>query len=326
MPAALSPHRLIGRWRQRIWRLAPADPGRVVLRHRRIYILPTRRGWALIATLAIMLLTATNYALSLGYAMTFLVTGMFWAALLHAFRNLAGIAISPLATGEAWAGGELPFTLALTNEGNARQGIVVTPREGPAIMLDLPRAATRTVTLALPASRRGRLPLGRVTVSTDFPMGLWRGWAYVHFPLSGVVYPAPETPAPPLPSRRDAPGARPSARAAETDLAGLREYQRGDAPNRIAWKAVARGAGWYTKQFEGAGGEGKLEFIWWDLPATLDNEERLSRIAAWILAAERETRAFTLKLPGFELPEGQGLTQRRTALHALAVFPEAPLP
>ena len=54
--------------RQRIWRLAPADRGEIVLRHRRIYILPTPRGLALIATLAIMLLTSMNYALSLGYA------------------------------------------------------------------------------------------------------------------------------------------------------------------------------------------------------------------------------------------------------------------
>ena len=64
------------RWRQRLWRLAPADRAPIVLRHRRIYILPTRRGLALIATLAIMLLTSMNYSLSLGHALTFLVAGL----------------------------------------------------------------------------------------------------------------------------------------------------------------------------------------------------------------------------------------------------------
>ena len=62
--------------------MAPTDPGVVVLRHRRIYILPTRRGLALIATLAIMLLTSMNYSLSLGHALTFLVAGLVASALL----------------------------------------------------------------------------------------------------------------------------------------------------------------------------------------------------------------------------------------------------
>src|SRR5215813_6281884 len=113
-----------------------------------------------------------------------------------------------------------------------------------------------------------------------------------------------------------------SASAAEAELAGLRDYQLGDALNRIAWKAVARGAGWYSKQFEGAGGRGLVELDWADLPPALDDELRLSRLTAWILAAEREARAFALRLPGIALPLGQGAVHRRRALAALALFPE----
>ena len=87
--------------RQRVWRLAPGDLERVVLRHSRIFILPTRRGMALMATLATMLLTSMNYALSLGFALTFLAGGMVAAGLLATFRNLAGLAASPLGAGEA---------------------------------------------------------------------------------------------------------------------------------------------------------------------------------------------------------------------------------
>ncbi len=35
-------------------------------------------------------------------------------------------------------------------------------------------------------------------------------------------------------------------------------YQPGDPLQRVAWKAVARGAGWHTKQFEGGGGGGPV--------------------------------------------------------------------
>ncbi len=304
-----------------MWHLTPGDLDAVVLRHSRIYILPTRRGLALIATLAIMLLTSMNYGLSLGYALTFVAGGMVAAAMLATFRNLAGIAIAPMVAGEAFAGGDMEFTLSIMSGGRDRAGITLAPRDGPPVHLDLPAGATRPLRLSVAARRRGRLPLGRVTLSTDYPLGLWRCWAYVHFPLTASVYPAPEASPPPLPPGHQGSDARRSERAAEAELAGLRDYQRGDPPYRIAWKTVARGAGWYTKQFEGAGGSGAIELDWAELPPGLDVETRLSRFTAWILAAEREARAFALRMPGTTLPQGQGAGHRRTALTALAQFP-----
>src|SRR5450631_3637820 len=129
-PTSASPAALLSRWRQRLWRLDPGDLETVVLRHSRIYILPTRRGIALIATLVIMLLTSMNYALSLGYAVTFVAGGMVAAALLATFRNLAGIAVLPLVAGEAFAGGEMGFTLSTVSGGRDRNGITVTPKDG----------------------------------------------------------------------------------------------------------------------------------------------------------------------------------------------------
>ncbi len=312
------------RWRQRMWRVAPVDRAPVVLRHRRIYILPTRRGLAVCATLGTMLVTSMNYALSLGYALTFLVSGLVAAAMLQTWRNLAGIAVSPLAAGEAFVGAEITFTLSLANAGAPRYGIVVATPGGPAVTIDLPAGATRPVQVALVAPRRGRVALGRLTLSTDFPLGLWRGWAYVHFPLAGIAYPAPESPPPRLPPGGDGFDLRHSVRAADAELAGLRDYRPGDALNRIAWKAVARGASWYTKQFEGTGGGGTLEFHWAELPPSLGSEARLARLCAWILAAEREARTFGLTLPGTDLPPGSGAGHRRAALTALALFPPEP--
>jgi len=311
------------RIRQRVWRIAPADIDPVVLRHSRIYILPTARGVALMATLAIMLLTAMNYALSLGYAFVFIVGGLVAAALLATFRNLAGVAVSPVAAREAFAGSELAFTLSLASNARDRVGLSVAAQGGHAQMLDLPAAATRPVSVSITTRGRGRHTLGRVTLSTDFPLGLWRGWAYVHFPLAGVVYPAPEAGAPPLPPGMQGSDAHRSGHASDAELAGVRDYQPGDAHNRVAWKAVARGAGWYTKQFEGSGGQGALALDWAELPAGLDVETRLSRLCAWVLAAERETRPFSLRVPGTDIAFGQGASQRRTALSALALFPSA---
>src|SRR5207237_3762081 len=158
------------------------------------------------------------------------------------------------------------------------------------------------------------------TLTSEYPFGLWRAWAYVHFPLAGIVYPAAEIGAPPLP--RGGGGIDPQAQGAsdDADLAGLREYQRGDSPQRVAWKAVARGAGWFTKAFDGTGGGGPVTLDYSALH-DLSREARLSRLTAWVLAAERAARPFELRLPSAALPIGQGREHQRLALTTLALYP-----
>jgi uncharacterized protein (DUF58 family) len=179
------------------------------------------------------------------------------------------------------------------------------------------------VALELLTPRRGRIVLGRITLSSDYPMGLWRAWAYVHFPLAGIAFPTPERGAPPLPAGGAGFDDRAVAQGNNADLAGLRTYQTGDPLQRVAWKAVARGAGWYTKQFEGGNGGGPVELDWHALPATLDARARIARLTAWVLAAERAARPFALHAPSISLPIGQGRDHRRAALTALALMPES---
>src|SRR5438105_1394068 len=116
---------LANRVRQRAFRTAPADREPVILQHSRIYILPTRRGVAFLGTLLMMLTTSLNYALSLGFGVTFLLSGLAAAALLHTFRNLSGIELRPLAAGETLAGNALPFTLSIGSGGMARSAVSV---------------------------------------------------------------------------------------------------------------------------------------------------------------------------------------------------------
>jgi len=50
------------------------------------------------------------------------------------------------------------------------------------------------------------------------------------------------------------------------------------------------GGGWYSKAFDGTGGGGPIELDYAALPASLSREARLSRLTAWVLAAERVAR------------------------------------
>ena len=52
------------------------EHGPITLGHRRVYIMPTRTGMMFAATLAIMLVGSINYVLSLGFMLTFLLSGL----------------------------------------------------------------------------------------------------------------------------------------------------------------------------------------------------------------------------------------------------------
>ena len=307
-------------WRDRVFRRLPSDHGAVTLAHSRIYILPSRRGLAFLGTLAMMLVTSLNYSLALGFVATFLLTGLLAAALLHTFRNLAGITIRPVGAAEAFAGQPLPFMLALAAGARERIAISLGARGAKPQWLDIAAQAQANLTLEVDSVRRGRLALGRIGVASDFPLGLWRAWAYVHFPLDGVVYPAPEPGAPPPPMQSQGEGETSGTRGDESDLAGLRSFVHGDPMQRVAWKTVAAGRGWHTKTFDAAGGAGPAVLDYAALPAALPVEMRISRLTAWVLACEHAGRPCALKLPRQHIPAGSGREHSRALLTALALF------
>ena len=103
--------------RLRDWFTGAAAPerGPVVLGHRRVYIVPARLGWIFGATLGILLVGSINYALQLGFALTFLLAGMGLAAMVHTTRNLARLAVSAGRAEPVFAGEAAQFRLYLDN-------------------------------------------------------------------------------------------------------------------------------------------------------------------------------------------------------------------
>ena len=111
---------------QRIFRTRPEDSLPHVVSHQRIYIVPTRRGWAFLAGLLLMLIASVNYALSLGYALCFLLTGLFAATLLHTYRNISGLKVTGVNLDNAFAGEDINVSVLLANQRiQARHGIRV---------------------------------------------------------------------------------------------------------------------------------------------------------------------------------------------------------
>src|SRR5436190_17539208 len=304
-----------------LYGFTPPERGTVVLVHRRVYIVPAQLGWFFVLTLLILLVGSINYTLSLGFGLTFLLAGMALAGMVHTARNLARMAVSAGRAEPVFAGETAQFRLYLeARAGFERPAILVRHvRSRAQMVLDVPAAGLAEVVLGVPAEKRGWLPLGRVMLETRFPLGIFRAWSYIEPEARCLIYPRPERSALPPPSAEAAAGALRTQTTGNDDFAGLRGYQASDSPRHVAWKAVARSDVMLTKQFTGEAAA-ELWLDWRLLPAGMGPEQRLSRLAGWVLAAERTGAHYGLRLPGLEIAPRRGDSHSAACLQALALY------
>lgn len=305
---------------QRIFRTRAEDTLPHTVTHQRIYIVPTRRGLAFLMALLVMLLASVNYALSLGYALSFLLTGLFAATLLHTYRNVAGLQVMQVSGDTCFTGEALSFTVLLSNpRTQPRHGICLHTRTVRHAGARLEAEQDRSFILSLPTHSRGSLALGRVTLQSDWPLGLWTCWSYLHVPAQGLVFPLPETDPPPVPHGIDGDAGNRARAARQGDVSGLRDYVPGDSIGSIAWKSAARGHGLHVRTFDAQTAPSQAMLSLAQTAGIPTLEAQLSRLCAWVLAAEHTGVDYSLQLPGIQLKAGQGREQRRQALSALAL-------
>jgi uncharacterized protein (DUF58 family) len=295
------------------------EPGTVLLVQKRVYILPTRPGIAFAAALAVMLIGSINYNLSLGYVLTFLLGSMGLVAILHTFRNLVHLRITPGRVEPVFAGATAWFELYVENRTGYERCAISLWHEGKAAGCDVASRRGVTVSIAVAAQKRGWLMPGRVTVDTRFPLGLLRAWSYVRPDMRCLVYPKPDDGLLPLPDPSGGTGEKRSAGGGSDDFAGLRPYHAGDSPRHIHWKAAARGQGLQTKVFSGRAAA-ELWLEWNQLPETMDLESKLSRLTRWVLAADQDGLRYGLRLPGVTLAPDTGEAHRLACLRELALY------
>jgi uncharacterized protein (DUF58 family) len=296
------------------------ESGTVQLNQRRIYILPTRQFFAFGFVLLLMLLGDINYNLSLGYMLTFLLATGGGLTMLYAFRNMARLEIHAGYVEPVYAGEQARFVFHFNNPGALeRHALHLHDDDGHETVFDLPAASSTAIELALPATRRGWLDSGRLTLHTRFPLGLFHAWTYLHFDVRALIYPRPAAPQPlPVAAAPDGSGKR-TVRGDE-DFAGLRNYVAGDAMPRIAWKALAREQGLQVKQFSAQLGQ-QLWLDWAQLP-DIAPERKLELLTRWVLDADAQGLHYGLRLPDGETLPQHGTAHRAECLRRLALFEE----
>lgn len=301
-------------------RINRSDPqGRSRIGPRQIYILPTRYGLIFAMLLLLLLIGSINYGNNLAFFLTFLLVGLGIVATLHTWRNLVGLELTAGTIEPVFAGQAASFEIRLSNKRSSeRPGIQLRIQGHPYLATDILPNSTDSIRLRQETSSRGLLPLGRLVVSSNYPLGLLRAWSYVEMGVSCLVYPAPGNRRPPATHSDYQRSSSGDKGIGVDDFVGIRPYRPSDSPKRIHWKAFASERGLLTKQFGGDRAD-RVWLDWRSMPG-VECEDRLSRICRGILDACEREQEFGLRIPGTELAPSHGQNHRHRCLQALALF------
>ena len=317
------------RQRFRAWfenRLPLSD--HITLTQRTVYILPTRPGLMLGVTLLTLLVASINYQLNLGYLLTFLLAGSALVGMHVCHGTLRGLAMHLQAPGAHYAGATAPIDVRLTNtKRTIRHGIGLSVLDSQHAnhwaWTDVPSQGDSTVQVAFTPAQRGLHRLPTLTAETRFPLGTFRVWTVWRPAAQLLVYPAPEANAPPPPPGEPrSGGAANAARAQNTgEFDGVRGYKRGDPLKLVVWKKAAKadeaGNGLVVRDTTQA----NAYELWLDFmqAGTADTEHKLSRLCAWVLAADKLGVVYGLRLPSVSIAPASGEAHKRQCLEALAL-------
>jgi uncharacterized protein (DUF58 family) len=292
----------------------------------RIYILPTFSWIALSLVLAAMWYAAISQGNSAAYLLMFFLASLVLVSAIHAHFALTGLSLQVGRIEPVFAGETARVTVEVRNASRrARAALEVAPdghvfqEPAHAAVPEMEPGATGAAELTYRTTRRGRLVLNRLAITTIYPLGFFRSWRYEVTDAFCLVFPPPQGSLP-LP-------AEPAAAAEMAggiglggdDFAGARPYQTGESQRHVDWRAVARGQPLLVKQFAGAGSR-RVWLNYESLAHLAGVEPRLSQLSAWIVEAERNGYQYGLRLPEFTAEPARGNLHYQRCLSALADF------
>ena len=184
---------------------------------------------------------------------------------------------------------------------------------------DVPARGEAALQTSFCPARRGLHAAPLLVVQTLFPLGAFRIWTVWKPAAQVLAWPAPEVNAPPLPAgeARAGAGQAASRERAPGEFDGVRLWQRGDTLRQVVWKKFAKSGELVSRDAQHL----QRQQLWLDFARTgaPDAESRLSRLAAWVLAADARQLEYGLRLPGLEIEPDSGAAHKLRCLRALAL-------
>ncbi|WP_430010282.1 DUF58 domain-containing protein [Methylophaga lonarensis] len=303
----------------------------------RVFILPNRYGYGFALLLVVMLLGAINYNNSLAHLLVFLLAAMGHVAMHHCYRNISRLSCKPGKASNSFAGSHIQLPISVSNSSaQAICQIAIASMDNEKFRSWLPfrhftryrlrqqltrlePQQTQTLSLPIPAKQRGWQKIGRLRVSSVYPLGLFNCWFFLEIDDEVLIYPKPFGNKPMPNTGEGDEGKAMTQMAGNDDFAGFRRFRPGENHHQIAWKALARDDILRTKQYTMPSAYHR-QFRWQDVADIVGTENKLSQLCQWICTAHQQGSRFSLQLPGLSIAAGNDSAHFHRCLRALAVY------
>lgn len=287
-----------------------ASNKRFVLRRR-----PTGRGGLLLLCGFGLFLLATHFSSNAVFLLAFFCISLPLCAPIAVWRTPARAALVALPTEPAAAGEPISLRFHLMPYPRGTAEYTIHTGFGDAVE----NRATNEWVARIPPLKRGVYHPGPIRVSCRDPLGLFcvsrdltaDEAAGIH---KLVVYPRPDWSNPAQAVGHKMAG---TTTAPTGEIAGLRDYRRGDPQQSVDWRASARTEVLMVREYERHADEGACMFD--GRSASGEKAERmLSCLTAGVLEAARNGAPTGLRLAALEIAPKRGAKHLETILHALA--------
>jgi len=299
----------------------PPTNQKIIIDRRCLYILPTRYGMAYFVSSLLILFGSINYENSLGFMLAFLLGSLGFIGMIYTHQNINRLQLKTGRAEPVFCGQSILFPIHISSSEIATHpNLKLQSETGQIVTTHFINETRVDCKLQLTSNQRGYTSLGRIKLFTEYPLGLFHAWSWLKLDSRCLVYPAPDSHHYPLGfSADEQQGTSISDKQGVDDFAGIRQYNEGDLPNHLAWKAIAKTGILQTKLFNSESAK-KIWIKWSHTNETLDIEHRLSILCRMILDASEKNIVYGINIPGSVISPSSGLQHKQRCLKVLALF------
>lgn len=283
-----------------------------------LFIFPSKAGIHFLLSCFILFLLGTNYQNNLILFMVFFLCSFMVTCLLLSFRNVSQLTLSALDSEAQFAGKSCQFRLRLKHERQKAQDLFFCFQNHDSDLQPIKEGDT--IILYAFAKQRGYFRPGRIKLRSSFPFGLYNVWTHIDFDAEVLIYPKPiknNIQSHSISKNNSDQSVNQTAHGVD-QFSTLKSYQPGESLKSIAWKQLAQGRGWLSKQFEqSVSAECVLDI---SLLGHLPLEMRVSYLCYHVIELEKQHLRYALVLPNQEISLGTGAIHKHRCLKALALF------
>ena len=304
------------------------------LNSRNIMIYPTRFGLSYLAFVTLVFLLGTNYQNNIILLFSYLLASLFISVMLHSFYNFSQLRFySKAQQKQGYVGDELYFPIQImADKTHYDINLHFSDRalHSACEKIGQCQQGSHEVNLAYKSSKRGKHALGRVTIFSEYSLGIFKSKTILDFGHYAIIYPKPislNAGQYQLSSQLDGASIesyQTSVIDGTDDFSELKSFVRGESRARTAWKQLAKGQGHYSKHYQTSQGQLKW-LILTEMPSN-DVEMQLSYLSFLVNELTATNQAFGLALStdinntSMNIPPSVGLAHQQVCLTALALY------